>query len=61
MLTVPSNTRTDLSFYYDRPRWDVALNVNNATDISYIAGGDAPTDVAPGSPRKITASFRMKL
>jgi hypothetical protein len=28
------------------------------TDKSYIAGGDSATDVVPGAPRKISASFR---
>jgi iron complex outermembrane receptor protein len=61
MLTIPSNTRTDLSFYYMKGRCDFALNVSNATDRSYIAGGDAPTDLVPGAPRKITASVKIEL
>ena len=57
-LAVPAVTRADLAFYYKWKRYDFALNVNNVTDRSYIAGGDAPTDVTPGAPRKITASVR---
>lgn len=59
MLTIPANTRYDVSFYYQWNRLDFAINVNNAADRSYIAGGDAPTDLVPGSPRKITASMRV--
>ena len=57
-LRIPSVTRTDLAFYYKWERYDCAINVNNLTDRSYIAGGDAPTDLNPGAPRKITASVR---
>lgn len=60
MLTVPSNTRFDASLYYQRSRYDFALNVSNATDRSYIAGGDAATDLVPGAPRKITLSVRAQ-
>ena len=59
MLRIPAVTRGDLSFYYKWQRYEFALNVNNVTDRSYIAGGDAPTDVVPGAPRKITASVRF--
>ncbi len=59
MLTLPSNVRTDLSLYYQWQRYDFALNVNNVTDRSYIAGGDDVIDVVPGAPRKITASMRV--
>ena len=58
MLTIPSVTRADLAFYYKWKRYDCAININNVTDKSYIAGGDAPTDLNPGAPRKITASVR---
>ena len=58
-LTIPSVTRADLAFYYKWHRYDFAVNVYNVTDKSYIAGGDAPTDVVPGAPRKITASVRF--
>jgi iron complex outermembrane receptor protein len=59
MLTIPSNTRYDASLYYQWNRVDFAINVNNAADESYIAGGDAPTNLTPGAPRKITASVRV--
>lgn len=59
MLTIPSNTRYDASLYYQWNRVDFAINVNNAADRSYIAGGDAPTNLTPGAPRKITASVRV--
>ena len=59
MLTIPSNTRYDASLYYQWNRIDFAINVNNAADRSYIAGGDAPTNLTPGAPRKITASVRV--
>jgi iron complex outermembrane receptor protein len=58
-LTIPSVTRADLALYYKWHRYDFAVNIYNITDKSYIAGGDAPTDVVPGSPRKITASVRF--
>jgi iron complex outermembrane receptor protein len=58
-LTLPSVTREDLAFYYKWKRYDFALNMNNVTDHSYIASGDAPTDLVPGAPRKITASVRF--
>jgi iron complex outermembrane receptor protein len=58
-LAIPAVTRADLAFYYKWRRQEFALNVNNVTDKSYIAGGDAPTDVVPGAPRKITASVRI--
>ena len=57
-LQIPAVTRTDLAFYYKWKRYDCAININNLTDRSYIAGGDAPTDLNPGAPRKITASVR---
>jgi iron complex outermembrane receptor protein len=60
MLTVPSNTRVDTSLYYQWSRYDFALNVTNATDRSYIAGGDAATDLVPGAPRRITASVKAQ-
>ena len=59
-VTIPSNTRADLALYYQWRRYDFALNVNNITDRSYIAGGDAPTDLVPGAPRKITASVNVR-
>ena len=58
MLTIPSNTRADLAFYYKWKHYDCALNVANITDKSYIASADASTDVVPGAPRKITLSLR---
>jgi iron complex outermembrane receptor protein len=61
MVTIPSNVRTDLALYYQTKRTEFALNVNNATDHSYIASGDAPTDLTPGSPRKLTVSFKIQL
>lgn len=57
-LTIPSNTRMDLAFYYRWKRYDFALNVNNVTDLSYISSANANTDVVPGDPRKITASLK---
>lgn len=60
MLTIPANTRGDLSFYYTAKRYELALNFNNLTDVSYIAGGDAQTNLTPGSPRKITVSMKRK-
>lgn len=60
MLTIPSVVRSDFSLYYKRRTYDIALNVSNLTDRSYIAGGDAPTDLVPGAPRKITASIRFQ-
>lgn len=58
-LTIPSVTRVDLALYYKWHRYDFAVNVYNLTDKSYLAGGDAPTDVVPGAPRKVTASVRF--
>lgn len=58
-LSIPSVTRADLAFYYKWKRYDFSVNVNNVTDRSYLAGGDAPTDVVPGAPRKITTSVRF--
>ena len=58
-LSIPSVTRADLAFYYKWKRYDFAVNVNNISDRSYIAGGDAATDVVPGAPRKITLSMRL--
>lgn len=57
MLTIPANTRADLALYYKWKRYDVALNMTNITDVSYIASADASTDVVPGAPRKITLSL----
>jgi len=59
-LIIPSVTRVDLAFYYKWRQYDFAVNVYNVTDRSYLAGGDAITDVVPGAPRKITASVRTK-
>ncbi|MDB6114013.1 MAG: Iron complex outerrane recepter protein [Lacunisphaera sp.] len=59
MLTIPAVTRADLALYYKWKRYDFAVNVYNITDKSYIASGDAPTDVVPGSPRKIAVSVRF--
>ena len=59
MLKIPSNTRADLAFYYKWKHYDFAVNVTNITDRTYIAGGDAPTDLFPGSPRKISLSARI--
>ncbi|MBI2813662.1 MAG: TonB-dependent receptor [Opitutae bacterium] len=58
MLTIPSNTRADLAFYYKWKRCDFAVNITNITDRSYIASADAVEDVIPGAPRKVTASLR---
>jgi iron complex outermembrane receptor protein len=58
MLTIPSNTRADLAFYYKWRHCDCAINVTNLTDRSYIGSADASTDVVPGAPRKITVSAR---
>jgi iron complex outermembrane receptor protein len=58
MLTIPSNTRADLAFYYKWKHCDCAINVTNLTDRSYIGSADASTDVVPGAPRKITVSAR---
>lgn len=58
MLTIPSNTRADLAFYYKWKRCDFAVNLTNITDLSYIASADAVEDVIPGAPRKVTASLR---
>lgn len=58
-LAIPSVTRADLAFYYKWQKYDLAVNINNLTDRSYIAGGDAPTDVVPGAPRKVTLSVRF--
>ena len=60
MLTIPSNVRADIALYYRWRNYDFALNVNNVTDKSYIAGGDAPTDLVPGAPRKISALVNVK-
>ncbi len=57
-LTMPSNTRADVAFYYKWKRYDCAVNVTNVTDKSYLASGDAAEDIVPGAPRKITASVR---
>ena len=57
MLTIPGNTRADLAFYYKWKRYDLALNMTNITDGSYIGSADASTDVVPGAPRKITVSL----
>jgi len=59
MLTIPAVTHADLAFYYKWKRYDFAVNIYNVTDKSYIASGDAPTDVVPGAPRKISASVRF--
>ncbi|HKB91740.1 MAG TPA: TonB-dependent receptor, partial [Opitutaceae bacterium] len=58
MLTIPSNTRADLAFYYKWKRYDFSIFVSNVTDQAYIASADAATDVVPGAPRKITASVK---
>ena len=58
-LEIPSVTRTDLAFYYKFKRYDLAVNVNNITDRSYLAGGDSAQDVVPGAPRKVTFSVRF--
>ena len=58
-LAIPSVTRTDLALYYKWKRYDFAVNINNVTDKSYIAGGDSAQDVNPGAPRKVTFSARM--
>ena len=58
-LAIPSITRADLAFYYKWKRYDLAVNITNLTDRSYLAGGDAPTDIVPGAPRKITLSVRF--
>ena len=57
-ITIPSNTRADLAFYYKWKQYDCALNMTNVTDRSYIASGDSNADIVPGAPRKITASVR---
>ncbi|MDB6095115.1 MAG: ferrichrome-iron receptor [Verrucomicrobia bacterium] len=57
-MTIPSNTRMDFAVYYRWKRYDFAINVNNVTDLSYIASANANTDVVPGDPRKITASLK---
>ena len=59
MLTIPAVTRADLALYYKWKRYDFAVNIYNLTDKSYIASGDANTDVVPGAPRKISASVRF--
>jgi iron complex outermembrane receptor protein len=58
-LTIPSVTRADLALYYKWRHYDFAVNIYNLTDKSYIAGGDAATDVVPGAPRKINVSMRF--
>ena len=58
-LAIPSVTRTDLALYYKWKRYDFAININNITDKSYLAGGDSDQDVVPGAPRKVTFSMRM--
>ncbi|MFI5336057.1 MAG: TonB-dependent siderophore receptor, partial [Opitutales bacterium] len=58
-LIIPSVTRVDLAFYYKWDRYNIALNVYNLMDKSYLAGGDAPTDVVPGAPRKIMVSVKF--
>lgn len=57
-LTLPSITRADLSLYYKWKRCDYAINISNVTDKSYLASGDAATDIVPGAPRKVTMSVR---
>lgn len=58
-LAIPGVTHADLAIYYKWKHYDFALNVYNITDKSYIAGGDASTDVVPGSPRKISVTMRL--
>ena len=57
-MPIPSNTRTDLAFYYRWRHYDFALNIANASDFSYIASADSEIDVVPGAPRKVTLSAR---
>ena len=58
-LVIPGVTHADLAFYYKWKRYDFAVNIYNVTDKSYLAGGDAVTDVVPGAPRKISVSMRF--
>jgi iron complex outermembrane recepter protein len=57
-LTLPSNTRVDMAIYYNWKHYNLALNVSNLLDRSYIASGDANTDLIPGAPRKVALSLK---
>lgn len=57
---VPSATLVDLTAAYVKERYEVRLNVNNATDKAWYAGGyqNSPNRVLPGAPRQVLVTFR---
>jgi iron complex outermembrane recepter protein len=57
---LPSYTRADFALFFRAKQYDLALNVQNALDRTYIAGAlpGGADRINPGDPRKITLSAR---
>jgi iron complex outermembrane receptor protein len=55
---LPDYDRWDLAFYYDLPRWQFALNIENVLDAEYYVGSQNATNVTPGAPITALGTIR---
>ncbi len=57
---LPEWTRVDGSFYYKWKRYDLALNIQNLLNKTYIASAQSAITLNPGEQRKLTFSVSTK-
>lgn len=62
LMPLPGYTIADVGIYYDQPHYSINLKVGNLFDARYFesAGATGRIQLAPGSPRNLTLSFRVK-
>ena len=62
LLPLPGYTVADLGLYFDQPHYSINLKVGNLFDARYYesAGATGRIQLAPGAPRNLTLSMRVK-
>jgi len=62
LLPLPGYTIADFGIYYDQPHYSINLKVGNLFDARYweSAGATGRIQLAPGAPRNLTLSMRVK-
>jgi len=57
-VTLPSYTRVDAAVYYAiSERWRMQVNVENLLNKKYYLNADSNTNISPGAPLTIRASW----
>lgn len=60
-VVLPGYARFDAMAYYQRDKYRISLNLDNAFDVHYYATANGDNQIMPGAPRSIDLSFSINL